>query len=216
MQVWHDDHTHFEHGHAGLSMHGLGCKGKSPPRTGNVLWARLESLSNPDQTAIANIGQEAGGVNLLFHTNTESGKTDDLAADPHINISFLNSSGEWASVSGTAEILTDRSLVKKYYAPSLKAWVGDLGDGKHDGGPDDPRIGVILVKAKTITYAISPSSTVVGRGAQVVKGMVTGEAAQVHKLREVSEEDLLQCKFFHSAEASLTRSGRKVSETAQL
>ncbi|CAL3965563.1 unnamed protein product, partial [Diplocarpon coronariae] len=40
---------------------------------------------------------EAGGIDLIFHTNTESGKTNDIDSDAHINISFLNSSGEWAS-----------------------------------------------------------------------------------------------------------------------
>ncbi|KAF4620197.1 hypothetical protein G7Y89_g14625 [Cudoniella acicularis] len=42
----------------------------------------------------SNISQENGGIDLLFHTNTESGKTDDISSDPHINMPFLNSSGE--------------------------------------------------------------------------------------------------------------------------
>lgn len=29
------------------------------------------------------------GLDLFFHTNTESGKTDELVGDPHINIGFL-------------------------------------------------------------------------------------------------------------------------------
>ena len=76
------------------------------------------------------------GLDLLFFTNTESGKTDELHNDPKINISFINSSGEWASISGEASIITDREMVKKNYTPTLKAWIGDLGDGKHDGGPE--------------------------------------------------------------------------------
>lgn len=32
------------------------------------------------------------GIDLLFHTNTESGKTDDLVGDPHVNIGFLKES----------------------------------------------------------------------------------------------------------------------------
>lgn len=46
-------------------------------------------------------------------------------------------------------------MVREYYSPALKAWIGDLGDGKHDGGPEDPRVGIIEVKAKTATYAIA-------------------------------------------------------------
>jgi general stress protein 26 len=134
--------------------------------------------------------KENGGIDLLFHTNTESGKTDDIESDPHINISFLNASGEWASISGSASILTDRETVKKYYSKSLKAWLGDLGDGKHDGGPEDPRIGVIRVNTKTATYALVRKSAI-SRGVEIAKGAVTGEAASVNKLREISEQEVL-------------------------
>ena len=135
--------------------------------------------------------QEAGGIDLIFHTNTESGKTDDLDAHPEINIAFLNATGEWASISGTTKILTDRETVKKYYSPALKTWLGDLGDGTHDGGPDDPRIGVIKVEAKTITYAVSRGNFV-SRGVEMVQGVVTGQAAQVNKLRSISQSEIQQ------------------------
>lgn len=79
---------------------------------------------------------QENGVDLVFTTNTESGKTDELLHDPNINISFLNNSGEWASVSGETTIQTDRETIKKWYSRALKAWIGDLGDGVHDGGPD--------------------------------------------------------------------------------
>jgi len=133
--------------------------------------------------------QEAGGIDLIFHTNTESGKTSDIDSDPHTNISFLNSSGEWASVSGTSTILTDRAVVKKYYSPALKAWLGDLGDGKHDGGPEDPRIGVIRVSANTATYAVVRKNAI-SRGVEIAQGLVTGKAASVNKLREISQQEI--------------------------
>lgn len=84
-------------------------------------------------------------------------------------------------------------MVRKYYSPALKAWLGDLEDGKHDGGPEDPRIGVIKVKAVTATYALN-LGTLLGRGAEVVKGVITGSAPKVNKLREISEEELKQCE----------------------
>ncbi|KPI35783.1 Protein bli-3 [Cyphellophora attinorum] len=123
--------------------------------------------------AMAVAGQEADGLDLIFHTNNQSGKTDDLSSDPHVNVSFINASGEWASISG------------------LKAWLGDLGDGKHDGSENDPRIGVIKVEAKTATYALA-KGTMVGRAIEVVKGAVTGETANVNKLREISEQEIKQ------------------------
>ncbi|KAF9873166.1 protein bli-3 [Colletotrichum karsti] len=134
---------------------------------------------------------ENGGIDLLFHTNTESHKTDEIDSDPHINISFYNSSGDWASVSGVSSIVTDRSLVKKHYTSTLKAWLGDLGDGKHDGSENDPRIGVIRVKTVSATYAIS-NANILGKVAQVAEGVVTGSPAHVNKLREISSAEVEQ------------------------
>ncbi|KAI7033067.1 hypothetical protein KC366_g9083, partial [Hortaea werneckii] len=71
----------------------------------------------------------------------------------------------------------------------LKAWVGDLGDGKHDGGPDDPRIVVIKITSKTAQYAVS-RRTAIGGAIEVAKGVLTGEAAQVNKLRHLDEQEL--------------------------
>lgn len=153
-----------------------------------VVLSPLPGLSN-------NI-QENGGIDLIFHTNTESGKTDDIDSDPHINIAFLNSSGEWASVSGISTIVTERETVKKYYSPALKAWLGDLGDGKHTGGPEDPRIGVIRVEAKTATYAVSRKNAI-GRVAELAQGVVTGSAPAVNKLRELTEQDILTWRSSH-------------------
>lgn len=140
--------------------------------------------------------KESGGIDLLFHTNTESHKTDELQDDSHVNISFLNSSGEWASVSGTATVQTDRELVKKHYSPILKTWLGDLGDGKHDGSENDPRIGVIRVKTVTATYAVV-AKNFISRAADIAQGAVTGKPAAVNNLREVTEAEITQWRSVH-------------------
>ncbi|KAI1382683.1 uncharacterized protein F4822DRAFT_435359 [Hypoxylon trugodes] len=140
--------------------------------------------------------KENGGADQLFFTNTESKKTDELETDPHVNVSFLDSSGQWASISGTTSIETDRSLIKKYYKPTLKAWMGDLGDGIHDGSENDPRIGIIRVKITTATYSVS-DKTFVGFAAEVAKGTVTGQTANVNKLREISESEIQSWRVSH-------------------
>ncbi|PMD50847.1 uncharacterized protein K444DRAFT_657620 [Hyaloscypha bicolor E] len=154
-----------------------------------MMTTRDGSTGDLASRCMALAAKENGGIDLIFHTNTESGKTSDIDSDPHINISFLNSAGEWASVSGTSEIVTDRTVVKKYYSPALKAWLGDLGDGKHDGGPEDPRIGVIRVTAKTATYAVTRKNAV-SRGIEMAQGVVTGKAPAVNKLREISGQEI--------------------------
>ncbi|KAI1759053.1 hypothetical protein GGR53DRAFT_524163 [Hypoxylon sp. FL1150] len=136
-------------------------------------------------------GKEGGDIDLTFTTNTESHKTDEVKADPHTNISFCDSSGQWASIAGDVSIETDRAVVKKYYSPALRAWLGDLGDGKHDGSEDDPRIAVLRVKTRSVTYAVNDRS-VLGRAAEVAKGTITGEPPSVQKLREISEREVQQ------------------------
>ncbi|KXJ88278.1 putative BLI-3 blue-light-inducible Bli-3 protein [Microdochium bolleyi] len=140
--------------------------------------------------------KENAGIDLLFFTNTESGKTDEIKFDSHTNISFLDSNGQWASVSGTSSIETDRSLIKKHYTPTLKAWLGDLGDGKHDGSENDPRVGIIRVKTETATYSVS-DATLLGFAVEVAKGAVTGQPANVAKLREISESEIQQWRSSH-------------------
>jgi len=156
-----------------------------------MMTTRIESSGLLVSRCMALAAKEGNGVDLVFHSNTESGKTDDLASDSDINIGFLNSSGEWASISGKASVDTDRADVKKYYSPALKAWIGDLSDGVHDGGPDDPRICIIRVKTVTAQYAIS-KRTMIGGLVEVAKGVATGESPSVNKLRHLNEAEVAQ------------------------
>lgn len=161
-----------------------------------MMTTRDAKTGNLMSRCMALAAKESGGIDLLFYTNTESNKTNELNADPHVNISFLNSSGEWASISGVSDIVTDRSLVQQHYSPQLKAWLGDLGDGVHDGSENDPRIGVIRVKTATATYSIA-SKNVIGRVVGIAQGAVTGKPAQVNKLREVSESEVKSWRSSH-------------------
>ncbi|PHH64850.1 hypothetical protein CDD81_3916 [Ophiocordyceps australis] len=156
-----------------------------------MMTTRESSSSHLVSRAMALAATENGGIDLLFHTNTESGKTDDLASDPNVNVAFINPSGEWASISGEATIVTDRQVVKKHYHSALKAWLGDLGDGKHDGSENDPRIGIIQVKMFTATYSLV-ARNLLGRASEVVEGAITGKPAQPNRLREISASQVLE------------------------
>lgn len=71
--------------------------------------------------------------------------------------------------------------------------MGDLGDGTHDGGPDDPRIALVKIESKTAQYAVS-NKNIVTSAIEVAKGVVTGEAPSIHKLRHLSEQELQQAR----------------------
>jgi general stress protein 26 len=153
---------------------------------------------NKHQT-LTNTNQENGGIDLIFHTNIFSGKTLDLTAHPQeTNMSFLDPvSGAWASIAGSAYVISDPAVVEKYYSPTLKLWLGDMGDGVHDGSPTDPRIGVIKLEAKLATHVVSQKG-ILGRAVDTVKSAVQGNVPAINSIRELSLEELAECEFFSS------------------
>lgn len=91
-------------------------------------------------------------ADLWFVTSIDTHKVDELEAEPNVNLSYLDGgSMEWVSVSGTASINRDRALISALYQPDWKAWFGDEG-GARDGGPDDPRLALILIEASSAHY----------------------------------------------------------------
>jgi len=129
------------------------------------------------------------GTDLWFVTDVSSHKLDELKADPHVNLSYYNmKSREWVSVAGMAQVTQDRNLIKELYKPDWKAWFGDEG-GARDGGPDDPRLALILVEAQTVEYMVvnKPRPVVLF---EVAKALVTGTPPNVGEERSLSEREL--------------------------
>jgi len=136
--------------------------------------------------------RRTAGADLWFMTNAESEKFEELAIDPHVNDAYYRDrTREWVSVSGHAILTKDRDLIDSLYKADWKAWLGDEGDGKRDGGPHDPRIALILVEADTVVYSKNNRSMPLALF-QVVKGMVTGEPPKVADLREIGADELRQ------------------------
>jgi len=134
--------------------------------------------------------RRTAGADLWFMTNAESEKFEELALDPHVNVAYYRDrTREWVSVSGHAILSKDRDLIDSLYKQDWKAWLGDEGDGKRDGGPHDPRIALILVEAEAVVYSKNNRSMPLALF-QVVKGMVTGEPPKVADLREIGADEL--------------------------
>ena len=98
--------------------------------------------------------RRTAGADLWFVTSLESGKLEELAFDPHVNLSYYRDrSREWVSVSGKAILSRDRDLIHGLYKPDWKIWFGSDGTNpKHDGSADDPRIALILVEAQAVSF----------------------------------------------------------------
>lgn len=147
-----------------------------------------------------------------FIGNKESGKYDDIKHNSIVNVSFSDgSTTHWASVAGHATIITfsdDAEKVKEMYSPDVKAvsspsfrltarrliyellqWLGDLGDGKHTGKYDDPRVALIEVVPFEIRYWYQNKGSI-GQAYEVIKGTVTGDVAAPGVLRVISKGEL--------------------------
>jgi general stress protein 26 len=132
--------------------------------------------------------KRAAGADLWFVTCDGTSKLNDLAQDPHLNLTYYReSSMEWISVSGTATISHDRQKIRELYATDWKAWFPDEGDAKH-GTPDDPRMVLIGVQVHAAEFleVNKPKPVVLF---EIVKGWLTGaepEIGEMHELKEPS------------------------------
>jgi len=135
------------------------------------------------------------GPDFLFLANKHSRKFSDLDANKEVQITFQDSkTQDWISVSGTATT-TDNSdpRIKEVWSRGAAAWFGDLGDGKHDASADDPRMTLIEIKSKYVTYYLTEVG-LLGYAKEVVGAAVTGGVANTGKIRELSEQDLQQAR----------------------
>jgi general stress protein 26 len=131
--------------------------------------------------------KHAPGADLWFMTLEDCGKVDDLAYDPHVNVSYYKDrTREWISVAGIARLSRDRETIHKLYAPDWKAWTGQEGDPRH-GTPDDPRYVLIGVDVHTAVYleVNKPQPIVLF---ELVKGLVTGKPAEIGEIHRVETE----------------------------
>ena len=88
------------------------------------------------------------GPDFLFLANANSEKFNDIETNTITNLYFQDSSNQdWISITGeTITSSNDDPRIKEIYNKGVSAWFGDLKDGKHDGGPTDPRMKLIEVQ----------------------------------------------------------------------
>ncbi len=130
--------------------------------------------------------KRAAGADLWFVTLDDTGKLADLAHDAHVNLSYYrDGSREWVSVSGTAEVSSDRGKIRELYAADWKLWFPDEGDPRH-GTPDDPRMVLIgvTVHAAEFLDMTKPRPVLLF---ELVRGWLTGTHVEMGETKELKE-----------------------------
>lgn len=136
---------------------------------------------------------QAKATDLWFVTDIESNKLEELEYDSQVNLTYYKDrTREWVSVSGTASISQDRTIIHELYRKDWKAWFGDEG-GERDGGPDDPRFALILVEVESVSFlkVNKPQPIVLF---EVARAMLTGTAPKIGDQRELSGKEISRAK----------------------
>ncbi|KAF8585933.1 hypothetical protein K439DRAFT_1646413 [Ramaria rubella] len=140
---------------------------------------------------------EGNSLHFIFIGNNSSAKFDEIENDGHVNVSFYDpSSTNWASVSGIAHISRDKELIKKHWSTMISGYFGDLGDGKHKGNEDDPRVSVIEVIPNEIRYWMANKGKI-GQTVQVAVGAVTGKGSAPGELRTITPAEIQLVEGLH-------------------
>merc|ERR1712130_219698 len=109
-----------------------------------------ELHSRPMQTQ----NSEFDGKSLFFFTTLNAPKCQEIKTDDHVNVCFSEpSKNTYVSLLGRGEILTDKSLMKKLWTPTLKAWFPkEL---------DDPNIALLKINVVGAEYWDSSKTSMV-------------------------------------------------------
>lgn len=128
--------------------------------------------------------KRASGADFWFVTTEDLPKVGEISDEPRVNLSYYKDrTREWVSISGEAHVSRDRSKIRELWAPDWKMWMSD-GGGTHDGGPDDPRLVLIGVRAVSAQYLTldKPQALVLF---DIVKSKVTGRTPEMGQVKEI-------------------------------
>ncbi|KAG8762057.1 hypothetical protein FRC12_009205 [Ceratobasidium sp. 428] len=130
------------------------------------------------------------GLRFAFLADNSSYKTNEIEANPAVNVSFMDpSSRHWVSIAGSAKLSQNQERIKELWNPLTKAWFGDLGDGVHKGDETDPRVVVIEVILSEIRYWYT-TRTKVGTLVDVVASAATGNVASPGEIRVITKDEV--------------------------
>jgi general stress protein 26 len=128
-------------------------------------------------------------ADLWFVTSIETHKVEEIEQEPNVSLGYLDhGSMEWVSVSGRATLSQDRGKIRELYQRDWKAWFED-GGGEKDGGPDDPRLALILVEAESAMYMKAKHSRP-RMLFEVARGILTGTEPDVGRVEKLTPSEL--------------------------
>lgn len=123
---------------------------------GNLLVSRPMTSQNVDKEGV-----------LWFFTSDQATVANNIERQGAVNVSFTAPGDSlYVSVSGTAELVKDKSIIRDMWNPMVGAWF--------PGGPEDPHVALLKVKVSGAEYWDSDKSKMMQLVA-MAKAAMTGE-----------------------------------------
>ena len=128
-------------------------------------------------------------ADIWFVTDAETHKLDEIEANPDVNVAYYNNkTREWVSISGRVRISQDRARIRELYQPDWRMWFEDKG-GEKNGGPDDPRLTLLLIDADSVVYAKKTKSGPLALF-ELAKGFITGSEPDLQRIERLDGSDV--------------------------
>jgi general stress protein 26 len=106
---------------------------------------------------------------LWFVTSLASGKTEEIAADVRCAVA-LQSKRHFVSITGTAELVSDRELVNRLWSDAWRPWFPH--------GPEDPDLVLIHFEAEEAEYWDTSAAHGVRHLFRAAKAFVKGKRGE--------------------------------------
>ncbi|MEP6482464.1 MAG: pyridoxamine 5'-phosphate oxidase family protein [Rhodoglobus sp.] len=113
---------------------------------------------------------------LWFFTQDPSPKTDDVANDDHVNVTYANGASH-VSIAGTASVSRDQAKIDEFWNPWAESWF--------EGGRTDPTVALLKVDATSAEYW-SVDKPAILRALEIVTSLATHTAPDVGESRTVA------------------------------
>lgn len=85
------------------------------------------------------------GFTIYFANLRSYGKTRDIAANPHVELCYLDDRHDQVRISGVAEVLTDAALL-------AEIWESNPLLRKYLGTPDNPELIIYRIRPERVRY----------------------------------------------------------------
>jgi general stress protein 26 len=127
---------------------------------------------------MASNGEIEPNGDLWFFTYASSHKVAEVNQQEQVNVSFSDPNQQrYISMSGTAEIVKDRSKMEELWKPALKAWFPQE--------LDEPDIALLKINVTQAEYWDGPAGWV-AKTVGFAKALATGEKAQTSENAKIN------------------------------